>query len=199
MTASDKQTPAERAAGWWRNLQGVSSDGEMGEHAPDRAALAELRRCDRPLDALFVPAGMSLVRDLGAHIRYPGESERAHEQRIARATGLASVLAQVRGTDRPLMQKLGWQHRGKDAADTAVLSEQRLRRALAVEEPDELLAMFRRLVAQAGNQCDPRDLAESYLNWGDRVRTRWAFQYYAADNAAPAEATPQFEGNGDAA
>lgn len=188
----NQRSPAERAAAWWRGLQGLGDDGETATGSPDRAALAQLRRCDRPLDALFVPAGIELVRRLGLR----EQDERA----IQRATGLAAVLAQVQGTDRPLMRKLGWQHRGKDAADNVVLSEQRLRRALAVEEPEELLAMFRRLVAQAGNQCDPRELADSYLNWGDRVRTRWAFQYYAAEDAAPAEAAPQTsQGNGDAA
>ncbi len=182
-----KQSQADRAADWWRALQGLLGEGS----SPDRAALAQLRRCDRPLDALFVPAGIDLVRRLCVHQR--------DERAIQRATGLAALLAQVKPSDapqEPLMRKLGWQTRGKDAADTAKLSEQRLRRALAVEEPDEQLAMFRRLVAQAGNQCDPRDLADSYLKWGDRVRTRWAFQYYHAEDAAPSN-RPEPQGNGD--
>lgn len=187
MTEPDRKSPpADRAAHWWRGLQGLA-----GDTSPDRAALAQLRRCDRPLDALFVPAGIDLVRRLGVR--------QQDEHAIRRATGLAALLAQVRESGEPLMRKLGRRAAGDE---DAILSEQRLRRALAVEEPEEQLAMFRRLVAQAGNQCDPRDLAESYLNWGDRVRTRWAFQYYAAEHAAPeAAATADYDttsqGNGD--
>jgi CRISPR system Cascade subunit CasB len=49
-----------------------------------------------------------------------------------------------------------------------------------------LLVAFRRAVALAGGRnIDVGDLAASLLDWSERRRMRWAFDYYGAGIAAP--------------
>jgi CRISPR type I-E-associated protein CasB/Cse2 len=57
---------------------------------------------------------------------------------------------------------------------------------LAATENPDLMISFRRAVALAGKRdIDVGDVAESLLDWSDRRRMRWAFDYYGAGSAAP--------------
>jgi hypothetical protein len=48
------------------------------------------------------------------------------------------------------------------------------------------MTSFRRAVAlAAGKNIDVGDVAASLLDWSDRRRMRWAFDYYGAAIAAP--------------
>ena len=81
--------------------------------------------------------------------------------------------------------------------DSAAMSPLRLRRLLQAREPDDLLRQMRRLVDLAGDPLDVGALATLILDWfdeerGDRVRTLFAYDYYAAGGDPPgaSPATP---------
>jgi CRISPR system Cascade subunit CasB len=66
------------------------------------------------------------------------------------------------------------------------MSPLRFKRLLAATEDQDLMIAFRRAVALAGKRnIDVGDVAVSLLDWSDRRRMRWAFDYYGAGSAAP--------------
>lgn len=169
---------------WWRGLNGLTK----GHPNPDRAALAELRRCREPVDAVTVPAFHELwrrMRDAGQRF---DDGERA--DRLAAA---AIVLAHVRSDKRGkrVARALGPARMGADreAEDrTAVMRYSRFRRLLQVEEPAELAAAMRRAVTLLDRHAHVADLAESIVFWGEGVRRRWAFEYF--DTTPPRGSEP---------
>ena len=157
--APDPNDVADRAYEWWRQVR------------EDRAAMAALRRCRRPLDALLVPPTLSLVR-------------RLPERNSDRIAALAAVLGHVRDNDdRTIARAVGRQ--SFQEAISARLSEGRLRRILQVEDTGELLRAMTRLMRFVGHKASVRDLARSMVFWGDCVKRRWVFDYYAVSIANP--------------
>jgi CRISPR system Cascade subunit CasB len=169
------------AADWWGALQ-----PDPDRHRPgDRAALAQLRRCSRPEDAIEVPAALALARALGARD--------GHDRRLGDFLATAIVLAHVRKDDRDnrMARQLGAAVQG----ERALLSPLRLARLLAAQTPEERIAAFRRAVALADHKVNLRDLADAMLDWshpvaGERIRIAWAFAYHnvpspTGDLAAP--------------
>lgn len=158
----------ERAVSWWRKLQGREiKNGKQINSLPDCATLARLRRCDRPIDALWLPATISLISQI--------VNDKNNECEVSRVAGLAIMLAHLRNEDEhPLLVKLGCGHNN----NKATLRLERLKRVIRVEATNELVHVFRRLLALAKGQANPYDLADSFLNWGDKKRKKWAFQYY---------------------
>ena len=152
------------AVDWWRSLQ---PDPEH-QRAGDRAALARLRRCQRPEDAGVEPAAIELARNLG--IRH-GTSSRLGDVLLA-----AIVLAHVREDNRTL--SLGRSLGPPDANQRALLSPLRLSRFLAADTLEERLIAFRRLVALCGGKLHLRDLAVLLLNWTERCRIALVFDYH---------------------
>lgn len=196
MTASElpaKSGEGQIARAWW----GAVISPEKG----DPGTRAQLRRCKSPMEALTIPGGVALARRLGA-------IKRADEEpwRLTAALGLAIVLAYVKEDDRDarLMQRLGWKKfpgaKGDEppsAEDRPRLSEQRFRRLLLTDE-DGLVPAFSRLVQYLNGGANVSDISESFLGWthpwrGDRIRQRWAFDYYAAGAASPVHADPSKE------
>lgn len=152
------------ASDWWARL-----DRE------DRAARAQLRRCQTPLEALLVPATFRLMP----------AAARADDRRAPYYGVVAATLAHVREDDpdrKPVARAIG---RATINDDEALLSELRFRRLLEADTPEELMTGMRRLVRIAGGRVHVDDLARSILNWGDAVKRRWAFDYYAAGIARP--------------
>ena len=126
------------------------------------------------MEALLVPQTFSLMQRLG----WRGD-------RGERVAALAAVLAHVREDDaRRIARAIG---RGtlKDI-DSAILSEGRFRRLMAVRDAAELQTAMTRLVARLGGRVSVTDLSNSMLWWTDRTRADWAYGYYAAkdDNSA---------------
>lgn len=173
-----------RALAWWERLR----DPKRG----DPATLAQLRRSRSALDALTVRAAVSLARQLGA------ARADAADYRTRAALDLARVLAHVKDHDRVdhPMRAAGWKRfagdrKESDAGDDRpVLAEGRFRRLLLTGEGEEKVAAFTRLVALLDGKVKVDDLANDFLSWnhpewGERVRERWAFLYYAAADAAP--------------
>lgn len=173
-----------RSLGWWKRL----ADPERG----DPATLARLRRARTTLEAASIRPAMSLARLLG------GAKSDAPDWRTRAALDLARVLAHVREHDavQHPMRAVGWRRFAGDRKETAAgedrprLAEARFRRFMQVGDGDEKVEQFTRLVRFLNGQVKVDDLARDFLRWndpvnGDRVRERWAYFYYAAQDATP--------------
>ena len=159
----------ERVYDWWV------------ETRKDRAAMARLRRCRRPLDALMSPAALSLLARF---------SNRHRGRRAESVAALAAVLGHVRESDAALTIARTIGRDSFNDEDSAALSEGRFRRLMQADDPEELQRAMTRLVRFMGQRVNVSDLAESMLWWNDRTKRRWIFDYYAVAMAAP-EAPPQ--------
>lgn len=171
------------ALSWWSRL----AHPQRG----DAATLARLRRARSSLDALGVNAAIELVQRVGARRKTTFDWE------VRAALDLARVLANVKQHEpQHPMRRAGWKRfaggrRESDAGDDRpLLSEARFRRLLGTGDGEEKVAAFTRLVALLGGTVNVQQLADDFLLWnhpaiGDRVRERWAFTYYHADDAAP--------------
>jgi CRISPR system Cascade subunit CasB len=160
----------QAAASWWREMQPAHPRGRPG----DRAALARLRRCATVAEAMQDQATISLFRRSGA----TGPNDLP-------SIGLAAaVLAHVR-QDQPA-QKVARQV-GPDSPEkpeTALLKPLRFRRLMEVTTDDERLTAFRRLIALAGGVLNLTDLADALLDWSERTRRRWVYDYWNAGQPA---------------
>lgn len=180
MKISDQAGAAHK---WWRSLGPVEVEG--GRVLPgDRAALARLRRCSSVSQAVAEPATAKLMKALAIDGR-DGEA-------IARAAALAAILAHVRddarGERNRFARAIGAPPGGEPG--DAPLKPLRFRTLMAARTGDEILTGFRRAVAILDRTANVRDLAEVILGWtddeaGDRVRTRFAFDYHGAGDYAP--------------
>jgi CRISPR system Cascade subunit CasB len=177
---------AERARAWWRDLQPADERGQAKEG--DRAALARLRRCATPADAMVEEATLTLFRRLGL--------KATDHHRLPQVALIAMVLAHVRAdaaSDADGFRPAAARAIGRaslEDEDSAKMSVLRFRRLLSARDEAELAQQMRRLVALADGRVNVGDLAASLLFWGDKVRQRWTFEYYAAGAAAPRDAAP---------
>lgn len=162
------------AAAWWRALQPSLSNGERNPRG-DRAALARLRRADLP-GAMQDPATFVLFRTLGA----------ARPDDLPSVALCAATLAAVRIDDRELhpARQLGAPPGARD--DRAIMSQLRFRRLIEAVALEDRLTQFRRAIALARGRSNVPELAAACLDWSERRRQRWIFEYYAAGIAAPA-------------
>jgi CRISPR system Cascade subunit CasB len=164
------------AASWWRDLQPDPASGRRG----DRAALARLRRCASVAEAMQEAATIALFRRVGA-------SGPCDLQAVALA---AAVLAHVR-EDRPgasVARAVG--PISPDKPETATLKAMRFRRLMEADGLDERLTAFRRLAALAGGALPVADLAAALLDWSERRRRRWLYDYWDAGTPADLLAAP---------
>lgn len=182
--AALRPSSGARALAWWERLR----DPTRG----DPGTLARLRRSRSMLDTLSVRAAVSLARRLGA------TRADAADYRTRAALDLARVLAHVKKHDpgQHPIRAAGWKRfagdrRESDAGDDRPrLAEGRFKRLLQTGEGEEKVAAFTRLVALLEGTVKVDDLANDFLQWnhpewGERIRERWAFLYYAAADAAP--------------
>lgn len=156
--------PQEIAHDWWMRLKDPSG--------PHRAALARMRRAHTTIDVVQEPEALRLIARL-----------RPFRVNDDRAATLAGVLALVR-EDHEVRVARAVGRRSLDDDQSAQLSEARFRR-LMQSESDDLMAQMRRLVQMTKGQANVFDLAETILYWGDRVRRRWIFEYYAVGSDTP--------------
>lgn len=174
-----------RALRWWER-HCHSGDADPG-------ARARLRRCRATVDALSVPPAVALARGLVGRDAVPD----VDDWRWGAGLDLARVLAHVTEHDaaRPPMRAAGWKafpegRAGSEAGDERpILSEARFRRLLGTARGEELVDAFTRLVALLGGSVNVAALAEDFWYWSDCTKRRWAFDYYAAGIAVPAEDT----------
>ena len=165
------------ALAWWQSLQPDLEHGKSG----DRAALAKLRRCASVAEAMNQPAAIDLFRRC--------QADRSSDLPAIALT--AAILAHVR-THTPGTPVA--RHIGPDApdapAETALLKPLRFQRLMQASDPDERLVVFRRLVMLAKGKLDVLDLARATLDWSERRRRRWTYDYWSAGPAEPAAAPP---------
>lgn len=168
---NDKDGPGTVIAKWWR---AHIADRESGRA---RALAARLRRAEG-VAVLAEPE----VHGLAAALRLRGQD-------AARLVALAQALAGVReNSAQTLAQRLG----GRDK-DDRVMSPLRFQRLLRSRD-EEFSIQLRRALLMAGRECDVgalgRDvLAWDHSEWGDKVRTRWAFNYFGASDARTEQET----------
>lgn len=161
------------AYGWWRDL--TPRDG----HAGDRAASARLRRAATVAEAMTEVATITLFRRLGA-------SAAADLPRVALT---AAVLAHVRQEpEAKTVARLLGPEKIDDPA-TAMLSPLRFKRLIEAEGEDEQLIAFRRMAAIARGSLPVSDLADSLLDWNERQRRRWVYDYWNAGQPNPSPKT----------
>jgi CRISPR system Cascade subunit CasB len=121
----------------------------------------------------MVPATFALMQRVG------WRSERGD-----RVAALAAILAHVREDDTQLIARaIGHEAFGKPRH--RMLSENRFRRLMQVQDADELMTGMTRLVAWMGGKANVSDLARSVLFWTEQTRARWAYGYYGAGIANP--------------
>jgi CRISPR system Cascade subunit CasB len=149
--------PGKMLHAWWAGLE---------KNKGDRA---HLRRCQEPIEALFVPAYHDLYRDLRPH-------GHANNFKLPAVAALAAHVRQVRG-DKPFAHQMA---APKAEGNTAPqLSELRFRRLLQCETLDELFPALRRVVHLLDGNVNLYSLANSVYYWGDRERRQWAYAYYS--------------------
>ncbi len=180
----------EIAARWWRALQPNEKHPDPSRRAGNRAALARLRRCTTASEAASEPEALDLARRLDASPRQP--------RRLENALLAAIVLAHVRADDRgaSVARSLG----GANSERRAPMSPLRLSRLLTAETVEERLIAFRRVVALLGGGANVPDLAHALLDWSERTRIAWAFDYHGVPPPGmKAVPTPEQPAAGDAA
>lgn len=104
---------------------------------------------------------------------------------------LAAVLAHVRDDDPKktrIATAIGSPRAGEGS--TALITPLRFKRLITARDPEDLLIVFRRAVAILGRRANVKDLARALLTFTDNrlgvvARTRFAFEYHGAGDAAP--------------
>jgi CRISPR system Cascade subunit CasB len=169
--SAEKSEIAADARRWWQLLQ-RTLNGRPNPKA-DPGALARLRHCAAPVEAMCEPVTLDLFR----------RPRRSTPKDLPRVAVIAMVLAHVRD-DAPGQKAIQAVGKTRERAEPK-LSRLRFRRLLACRDDDELAREMRRFVALAGGTVNIGDLAESLFYWSDRTRARWAFYYHDAGFAAP--------------
>lgn len=160
-TESDKKATDAIIFGWWKQYIGPR------ELAGVRALAARLNRADS-IDALSEPAVHELMH------RLDWQPTTGHVQALLR---LARVLPTVREhtPQTSLAQRLG-------AGEPPAMSSLRFQSLLRADG-DDLITALRRALLLADRCCNVAALGHDLVCWnapGDRVRTRWCFEYFGA-------------------
>jgi CRISPR system Cascade subunit CasB len=69
------------------------------------------------------------------------------------------------------------------------MSVLRFRRLIEASALEDRLTQLRRAVALADRTMQVRELAAACLDWSEKRRRRWIFEYHDAGFAAPSETT----------
>lgn len=168
MKERNKATDIGGICARWRS-QALADDGGAA-----RLSRAKLRRADGPLAAL----GVRAVHDLNGRLAAAGHDMRRGDgpDRLAL---IAAALAHLKdGSGPSAAQAFG-------AGDTPALSRVRFNTLVRSGTPRELWKPLLRALAVIDGRANAAQLATDIFYWGDRVRTRWCFEYYGEGFAAP--------------
>jgi CRISPR type I-E-associated protein CasB/Cse2 len=140
-----------------------------------------------------VPATVPRLR---ASAAAPASRKRPPSPRRSISLAAAIILAQVREDDRsaPVARQLGAS--GPD--QRAVMSPLRLSRLLTADTIEDRLVAFRRVVALLGGRAHVPNLATALLDWSERTRIIWAFDYHNVPSPGTADFTTPTQEAGDA-
>jgi len=147
---------------WWQGLE---------ESRGDRA---ELRRCHSAIEVAFTPAFHRLRESL----------ERVTDSVNQEALlAIAVVLSHAKEND-PSKPLAGQMATPKESGNNPCVSGLRFRRLLKIRSREGLPEPLIRIVKLLNGRVNLTDLADSIYYWGENVRKRWAYDYYAQ---APSE------------
>lgn len=135
-------------APWWRRLQ------------DDPAGRAALRRCSDLVAVMMVPA----FHELWRRARTSGFT---NAERIAVAAAVLSHVRDDQADGRSFINVVG-----------PLLSEARFRRAMTIDELEELLVTLVRFVRLGRGVAPVESLGRDIQWWGSATKQRWAFEYY---------------------
>lgn len=149
---------------WWQGLR---------DNKGDRA---ELRRCEKVVDVMAVPAYHLIYRRLLQAGLPPAEHERDWNGRLPAIIALVAHIKENDGSPKatPLAKAMSARSEGSDRPKVSPL---RFRRLLELQTPDDLLAGMRRVLPLIEGDVLPRVLAQDLYWWGDKVKRRWAYAY----------------------
>ena len=170
---------AEAIENWW------------AENREDKAAMAELRRCHKPLDVLFISAGINFVWLVE---RYGRKFEL---YAAALAVALAHVKENIQSEDGEPARAIGYETLpGSPQRETErpLWPESRFRRLMQIDGPEELMTYMVRLVRHLGGRVNVRDLSDSMLWWGDKTKRKWAHSYYIPKSTAKSSTQESVKG-----
>ena len=142
---------------WWRELQDE-----------DRSGRAELRRCGTTADIAFTRPFHRLLQWLGSRLA---------EKDARRVALVAAVLSHVE-SDAAGESLAGRMGQPKAGSTEAVISDVRFRHLLTADDDDATLRELVRVVRQLGRVAPVDLLSRDLMEWNDRVRLRWARDYY---------------------
>lgn len=177
---------AERDAlyGWWVR---VHSDDASGQDRADRAAL---RRC-HDLTAVACTAAYGRVASMLGRLRVQAGWEPYREYQLNRLALVIGLAAHLRHEgDQRVPQAM---RAGRTQDSTAAVSELRFQRLATTDSEAELFVGLRRTLPLIDGRVSFRHLCGDLLDWGDRVRRRWVYDYFddsATQHAAAAAAAP---------
>lgn len=211
----DYKAIAEVCTGWWRALRSLNGAGEpiqLGNgspKAPDRAALAELRRLGvielggAPAVDIGQALSSSAFLKLFADLRGAPISEKSRVRRwlyggqpclepfaIAAAT-LAHIRSDAGGKGRGATARLLGAPRSEGgASEDRLFAEPRFKRLIRTNDWPGLLAQARRIAAILERQAPIGDLGASLILWNadPGIVRDWAFQYYRRNYESPSPA-----------
>ena len=214
--SDDYEVIADACTNWWQELQSLNPAGKPvvfnsgGEKAPDRAALAQLRRIG-VIDLGGAPAvdvagalDVSAFRMLMLRLLTQLENNRIGSWQVKRwleskgerwepfaiaAATLALIRTDAGGGRRGATAKLLGQPRGEGGEiEDRLFAEARFKRLIRTRDDwPGLFAQARRIAAILNKEAPIGDLGASLILWNaDLHITRdWAFQYYRRESAAP--------------
>ena len=162
-------SPASVAKDWWNSC--IAADVGV-----TRQARAQLRRATSVTDAL----GLRATHDLHLRLAAVGHDLRERVDGPDRLALIAVALAHV-------TEDLGESAaiRFGSGKPTPTLSGLRFDAIIRSTEPRQLMRPLARALRIIRGGANVSRLAGDLYWWGDRVRTRWCFEYHGATDAIP--------------
>ncbi len=152
--------------GWW---------SELKSRRGDRAGL---RRARSTLEVVLQPAFVDLLRRLeelqGTRIK--------SDWQIKRLALIAGVLSGVEQEKADTMAQL--MSKPRSGGDMPQVSPIRFRRLLIIQDPEELLISWKRMLRILDNMANISDLVPKLFWWNDRIRREMALEYYSSPAVA---------------
>lgn len=200
------KTQAEAVRDWWRglNLDQIAESERQLKYYPfstlGRKERAELRRCSSPEQVMW-QRGFVLLAERLESLADKQDSVRVMNDPLAVAL-LAGLVAQVK---KDLDDKVSFAAKlgqFKEGSDKPNYSELRFQRLQTSNDEDEFFQQTRRALAQISGAVDVVMLAQDVLAWfaeyrqgidtepKDRLRVRWASDYYRKRNKLPEQQDP---------
>lgn len=148
---------------WWEGLE------------QDKGERAAMRRASSPAEVTFSPAYHHLLGQLQQH------AYKANQDALAVVAGLSAHIKEDAASGKSLAQQMA---SSRTIGSGAKVSGLRFRRLLAVTQRDDLYPLLIRIIRLLDGKVNLIDLANAVYYWNEKVRRRWAYDYYAT---APAE------------